>query len=110
MECPADLLPDFALRSSYEKLLVRLAVGFVGGHVGGDVLHEFAAAFRTLALDHAHAAGRHVAGFERDDAAIAHLYLRAKPIGAEHSPRTVEGHRGCDRTFEFFSGAGQDAL
>src|SRR2546421_11957279 len=78
-------------RSSHEKLFVAFVIGLVRGSVAGDVLHELAAAFWPLALDHAYAAGRHGTGFEAEDAAFAHLDVRAEPVGAKHSSRGVEG-------------------
>src|SRR5712671_1725688 len=87
-------------RSCDEELWVRATVDLVGSCGTRDVLHEFAAALRTFAFNHAHAAGGHVAGFEADDATFAHLNVRAKPIGAEHSSRGIKRDRGCDRTFE----------
>src|SRR5271167_1993944 len=96
----------YASRPSDQNLLVRFSVGFARDNVGRDVLHKITPPLRAFAFNHPHAPGRHVAGFEAEDAAVAHLNVRPKPIGAEHSPGGIKGHRGCDRTFEFLSGAG----
>ena len=78
--------------AGYEEFLVWLIVGFVGGCVAGYVLNELATALRTFAFNYAHAARGHGAGFESEDAAVANHDVRAKPVGAEHSSRGVEGH------------------
>src|SRR5260370_18409096 len=101
----AYLVPS---RAGHEKLLIWLAVGFVGSCVAGYVLHELAAALRTFAFDHAHAAGGHGAGFESENPAFAHLNVRAKPVGAKHSSRGVEGHGSRDGAFEILISAGEN--
>src|SRR5581483_2185487 len=90
------------------RVLVICFFLFTG--IGGHVLDEFATAFRAFALDHAHTAGGHGAGFEADDAAFADYDLRPEPVGAEHASGGVEGHRGGQRAFKFVAGAGHDAL
>lgn len=61
--------------AGYEEVFVGLGVYVFWGDVGGDVLHEFAAALGAFAFNYADAAGGHGAGLEADDAAIAHLNL-----------------------------------
>ncbi len=91
-----------------EELVVRLFVGFNRAH-GGYVLDELAAAFRAFVFDCAYPAGGDVAGLEAEDSAVTDLDVGAKPIGAEHASGAIESHRRGDRTFEIFSGAGQNS-
>jgi len=100
--------PQSGSGTGHEKLLVRFSVRLDGSR-GGDVLHELAAAFLAFVFNDANAAGRDVAGFETEDAAVAYLYVGAEPVGAEHSSGAIESHRSGDRTVEIFPSAGQDA-
>src|ERR1700688_4842936 len=93
-------VPQSDSRAGDEELRVWAGVNFVGSRAGSYVLHELTAPFRALALNYAHATGWHIAGFEADDATFAHLDIRAKPIGAEHSSRGIKGDRGRDGTVE----------
>src|SRR5580704_19570785 len=96
------------LRLTHENALFRLRFHLIRRRICGDVLHELAASLRPFALDYAHPARRHVARLQADDAAIAHLDLRPKPVGAEHAARGIESHRRGDGAFEFRSGASDD--
>ena len=94
--------PRPALDSGCESFSFLFFFGLL--RVRGDhILHEFTAALRTLAFNLTNAATGHVAGFEADDAAFAHLDMRTEPVGAEHPSRGVESHRSGDRALEFFS-------
>src|ERR1700678_1381966 len=104
------LLSSAIFTTGFEKLLVRFLPRLFRGYAQGYVLREFAAALVAFPLNHSHPAGRDVAGVEAEDAAVAHLNVRAKPIGAEHSSRAIKSHRGGDRTFEVLFGTGEDPL
>src|SRR4051812_27165368 len=96
--------------SGDEEFFVGLGRFFLGGS-GGYVLSEFAAALRlSFSFDLAHSARRHRTRLKRDDASFTNLNLRAEPVGAVHASRGVKSHRGRDRTFEFISRAGDQAL
>src|SRR5712675_110541 len=99
-----------ASRSGDEEIAFRFALCFIGSRIAGNILHEVAAALGAFALQHTYTSRGNITGFETDDATVAHLYVRAEPVGAEHPARSIERHRGGDGTFELFSGASQKAL
>src|SRR5467141_83642 len=65
--------------------LNRRAIRFGRSRAGGDILYEFASAFRAFAIgQNANSPRRDGTGFEAEYASALHLDVKAEPVRAVH--------------------------